>query len=252
MSFDFAVALESIRSDSDRIVAALEADRDAAIPWCGDWTVKDCAQHVGGLHHVVAQVIEGRPDANFGLFKTLETPDVADPSLGRWLADGTTALVDQLRRSPSDDACWSFWPPRQTVACWPRRQAHETFVHRWDAETAAGVAVAPADPELAADGVDEYLDVFVAMMRQRRSAPGAGETVHVHCTDAPGEWFLTFPATSEQTLRREHAKGDVAFRGPAEGLLLFLWGRLPAEKAGVEAIGDESIASRWNELAPPI
>ena len=24
---------------------------------------------------------------------------------------------------------------------------------------------------------------------------------------------------------REHAKGDVAFRGPAEALLLFLWGR---------------------------
>jgi uncharacterized protein (TIGR03083 family) len=252
VTFDPVAGIQSIQSDSDRLVAALATDRDAAIPWCGEWTVKDCALHVGGLHHIVAQVLEGRPDANFGLFKTLETPDATDPSLGQWVAEGTTALVDQLRRSPSHDACWSFWPPNQTVAFWPRRQAHETFVHRWDAETAAGVAVASADPALAADGVDEYLDIFVAMMRQRRSAPGAGETVHVHCTDTPGEWFLELPATGEQTLRREHAKGDVALRGPAEGLLLFLWGRLAAEKAGVETIGDPSLAARWTELAPPI
>ena len=37
MSLDYIASLES---DSPRIVAALEANRDAPIPWCGDWTVR--------------------------------------------------------------------------------------------------------------------------------------------------------------------------------------------------------------------
>jgi len=104
-------------------VKALAANRDAAIPWCGEWKVQDCARHVGGLHHVVAGVIEGRPTANFGLFKTLGTPKADDPGLGAWVAEGTAALTDQLRSAPTDDACWSFWEPVSTVAFWPRRTA---------------------------------------------------------------------------------------------------------------------------------
>jgi uncharacterized protein (TIGR03083 family) len=249
MNIDFVAA---VQSDSDRIVTALEANRDGAIPWCGDWTVKDCAQHISSLQHVIAQVIEGRPTANFGLFESLASPKADDPALGQWVAEGTAALVDQLRRTPPDETCWSWWPEGQTAAFWARRAAHETLVHRWDIEQGAGVAVVPADPALAADGIDEYLDVMVGMMRVLHTAPGDGETVHVHCTDTTGEWFLEFPAAGERTLRREHAKGDVAFRGPAEGLLLYLWGRLPADKAGVETIGDASLTARWSELVPSI
>jgi uncharacterized protein (TIGR03083 family) len=249
MSIDYVAA---VQSDSDRIVTALEANRDGAIPWCGDWTVKDCARHVSALQHVIAQVVEGRPTADFGLFQSLTMPEAGDPALGTWVAEGTAALVDQLQRTPHDATCWSWWPDGQTAAFWARRVALETLVHRWDIERGAGVAVVPADPALAADGIDEYLDIMVGMMRQVHTAPGAGETAHVHCTDTPGEWLIEFPEAGKRTLRREHAKGDVAFRGPAEGLLLYLWGRLPADEAGVETIGDASIAARWHELVPVI
>jgi uncharacterized protein (TIGR03083 family) len=161
-------------------------------------------------------------------------------------------LVDQLQRTPPDATCWSWWPDGQTAAFWARRVALETLVHRWDIERGAGVTVVPADPALAADAIDEYLDVFVGLMRTLHTAPGAGESVHVHCTDTNGEWFVEFPAPGVRTLRREHAKGDVAFRGPAEGLLLFLWGRLSADEAGVETIGDASLAARWRDLVPTI
>ena len=249
MSIDYTA---SIQSDSDRMVRALDSNRDAPVPWCGDWTVKDVARHVGGLHHIVAQVIDGRPTANFGLFKTLSQPSADDPGLGSWLAEGTAALVEQLGRASTDEPCWSFWGPVQTVAFWPRRTAHETFVHRWDVERAAGVDIAPGDPALLADGIDEYVDVFLGMMRGLPSTPGGGETVHVHCTDTDGEWFVEFPAPGERVVRREHAKGDVAFRGPAEGLMLYLWGRLPADEAGVEIVGDTTLADRWAELAPSV
>ena len=249
MSLDYVA---SVQSDSDRILKALESAPDAPIPWCGDWTVKDCAHHVGGLHHIVAKVIEGRPTATFGLFKSLDPPTATDPGLAQWISEGTAALVEQLQQTPPDEPCWTFWAPVPTVAFWPRRTAHETMVHRWDIERAAGVTIVPHDPALAADGVDEYLDVFVDLARRGNSTPGAGETAHVHCTDTTGEWFLEFPASGQRTLRREHAKGDVAFRGPAEGLLLFLWGHESADDAGVETIGDASLAQRWRELVPAI
>lgn len=244
--------LASIASDSERARRALDANRDRAIPWSDSWTVQDCVQHVGAVHHVVSKVIAGRPTADFGAFGSLDIPDAEDPALGEWVADGTSRLLEQLRTVAPDEECWSWWPEGRTPAFWARRMAHETVVHRWDAESGAGGPPTPIEPALAADGVDEFLDVFVGMTRFRNKAPGAGETAHVHCTDTDGEWLITFPDTGARELRREHAKGDVAFRGPAEGLLLFLWGRVDPAAAGVEVIGDDTVVSRWRELIPPV
>jgi uncharacterized protein (TIGR03083 family) len=249
MSFDYP---SIVQADSDRVVAALAANRDAVIPWSDGWTVKECARHVGGLHHVIAQIVADRPTASFGVFKSLAQPDADDPALGPWIAEGTAAMVEQLRTVRADETAWSWWPEDQTVGFWSRRVALETVVHRWDVELGAGVDMVPTDPAIAADTIDEYLDVFVGLQRVLNTAPGAGETAHVHCTDTDGEWFVEFPAPGERVVRREHAKGDVAFRGPAEGLMLYLWGRVPAEEAGVDVVGDTSLADRWTELAPAI
>ena len=249
VSIDFA---DVIASESARLVAALDASPDAALPWCGSWTVKDCALHVGAAHHVVAKVIEGRPTTDFGYFASLDKPDVSDPALGAWVAEGTAALLDQLGRTSPDDVCWSWWPTGGNVGFWARRMAHETLVHRWDVEQGAGGTPAPMDPAVASDSVDEYLDVFVGLVRHLGSSPGAGESVHVHCTDGPGEWLLSFPAPGQRELRREHAKGDVALRGTAEGLLLYVWGRQGAAEAGVDVVGDQAMLGRWRELIPTI
>jgi uncharacterized protein (TIGR03083 family) len=247
MTIDYTAAIEA---HSARLVAALAANRDAPIPWCGDWTVADCAQHVGSVHHVVAQVVADRPAANFELFATLERPDASDVALGAWLADGTAALVRAVRAAEPAEPAWSWWPSDATVGFWARRMAHETLVHRWDAERGAGIDAASVDVALAADGVDEFLEIFVATTRALHRAPGAGETVHVHCTDTDGEWLIALPAPGTYEFRREHSKGDVALRGPAESLLLFCWGRVTADEAGIEIIGDASIARRWRDLAP--
>ncbi|HEX4492751.1 MAG TPA: maleylpyruvate isomerase family mycothiol-dependent enzyme [Acidimicrobiia bacterium] len=244
--------LDAIEIASNRMADALDADRNAPIPWCGDWTVEDCVQHVGGLQHVIVGVIDGRPAANFGLFKTLNPPKADDPALGSWFREGSAALLDRLRNTAFDELCWTFSSDTPTVEFWARRCAHETFVHGWDVARAAGIEPPTVSAEMVSDGLDEYLDMFTAMMRGAHQSPGAGETAHVHCTDAAGEWLITFPEAGARTLTREHAKGDVAFRGPAEGLLLYFWGRLFAEEAGIEIIGDPALASRWSELVPSV
>jgi predicted lipid carrier protein YhbT len=78
----------------------------------------------------------------------------------------------------------------------------------------------------------------------------AGPSIHVHCTDTEGEWLVQLPADGERVVTREHAKADVALRGPAEGLLLMLWGRLDSAAADLEVIGDTDVVNRWVELFP--
>jgi uncharacterized protein (TIGR03083 family) len=245
MGLDFARIIEG---GSQRALAALAADADGTVSWCGDWRVADVVAHIGGGHLMTAKIIEGRPDADLSVRSEIDPPE--DPAaLADWVAAATAALIDQLARTEPGDACWSWYPDDMTVGFWARRMAHETLVHRWDAERGAGVEVVPMAPAEASDGIDEMLEVFAGLTRVLFEAPGNGESAHLHCTDTEGEWLITFPAPSERVVTREHAKGDVAFRGPAESLLLFLWGRDGGE---VDTVGDQGVADRWRELVPPM
>ena len=71
-------------------------------------------------------------------------------------------------------------------------------------------------------------------------------SIHLHRTDGKGEWLIK-PFGNEIVITREHAKGDVAVRGSALALLLFLWGRNPR---GLEIFGDPNLAQAWGSLAP--
>ena len=52
-------------------------------------------------------------------------------------------------------------------------------------------------------------------------------------------------ATARWPSPREHAKGDVAARGTASDLLLFLWGRVPA--TALEVFGDAELLDRFQD-----
>lgn len=243
--------LAALRADTARIAAALRDAGDEPIAWCGDWAVRDCAHHVAGLHRAVHRVVTGRPDATFATaFSDLAIPAADDPGLADSMTAGAAEVVDLLAATAWDEPCWSFGPAARTVAFWPRRMAHETFVHRWDVERAAGATAPAAEPVGAADGVDEYLDVFVAMMRRRVGAPGAGESVLVDTPDAGRRWVVGFPAPGERTLARGDGPADAVLSGPAEAVLLHLWGRPVG--ADVTFDGAARVVRRWRELSPPI
>ena len=248
MTLDY---LSIISEETSRIVNAYEHDRDAAIPWSDRWTVGTVARHVAATQHVVAEIVRGRPDEDFGLFGELHSPTKDDPEFVEWVRSGTASLLEQLSSVPADDECWSWFVPGHRVGWWARRMAFEAVVHRWDADAAQGKETSVAS-DVAADGIDEYLDVFVAASRATNDAP-AGPTVSFECSDRSDRWLLDLSERGERVVSREPRAASARICGPAEQLLLVVWGRLPASDApGVEVSGDVAVLDRWSELVPPM
>jgi uncharacterized protein (TIGR03083 family) len=245
--------LSIISDESSRIVRAYELDRRAAVPWSDRWTIATVARHVAATHHVVADVIGGRPDADFGLFGGLQLPPKDSPEFVDWSRTGTGSLLDQLVSVPADDECWSWFEPGRRVGWWARRMAFEAAVHRSDTDAAQGNEFSVAsDVAVAADGVDEYLDVFVASSRAANDAP-AGPTISFECSDRTEQWWLDLSSRGKRTVSLEPRDASVRIRGTAEQLLLVVWGRISAtEAAGIEVSGDVRELDRWVDLVPPM
>ncbi len=241
--------LTIISDEGSRIVDAFERDRQAAVPWSDRWTVATVARHVAATHHVVAEIVRGRPDADFGLFGQLQTPAKDSPEFVEWFRSGTASLLKQLSSVPADEECWSWYAPGRSVGWWTRRMALEAVIHRWDTDAAQGLDFSVA-PDVAADGIDEFLDVFVAAARAGHDSP-AGPTMKLECSDRSERWWLDLSDRGERTVSRERRDASVRIRGTAEQLLLMLWGRVPVT-AVVEVTGDVGALERWSELIPPM
>jgi uncharacterized protein (TIGR03083 family) len=172
-----------------------------------------------------------------------------------WLHEGAERLIATVREAGADPV-WAFTGLRP-ASFWARRMAHETAVHRADAEIAVGRAPDLA-AELAADAIDEWLGIMSGLMTDgtddpRLSALPAGCSLHVHATDdgLDGAGELTVYRTPAGiTMEHGHAKGDVALRGPAAQILFVLVRRLPPDDPSVEVLGDPAALSRWLEHTP--
>ncbi len=169
------------------------------------------------------------------------------PGVLAWYAAGVEPMLAAFDGTDLEVTV-NTWAGERPRAWWLRRLLHETAVHRWDIDAASTRAdgAEPIHPEVATDGVDELFENFLPLVADRFA--GAGETMHLHATDAEGEWLVHFDADGT-TVEREHAKGDVAVRAGASDLLLLLWNRLPVSSSRFETFGDTSIVDRWQQLA---
>jgi uncharacterized protein (TIGR03083 family) len=221
------------------------ADLATPVPTCPGWDLEALAKHVGVIHRWAAQMTrDGLTDRLD--FREIEGRAQADgQSRADWLRAGGDLLVGQLRAHSPHTAVWT-WGPGGTVGWWARRMTYETFVHRSDAVLALG-----GEPELAAvlavDGVDEFLGNLLAAAAFAPAVDelrGDGETLHLHSTDAEGEWMVTLTADGF-TADHGHGKGDVAVRGAAVDLLLLVYGRRAADDVRLERFGDAALLDRW-------
>ncbi|MFM7615975.1 MAG: maleylpyruvate isomerase family mycothiol-dependent enzyme [Actinomycetes bacterium] len=230
--------LTSIPRDARATAAVLAAvGPDAAVPATPEWDLGRLVKHMGMVLAWQTASVERRPEQVAPRSLDLGLPeDRAD--YGPWLVALADLAVAVLRGAPADDECWT-WTDDRTVGFWSRRLMHEIAVHRWDAESALG-APSAIEADVAVDAIDELLTVLV----HRADVPsaGSGETIHLHATDAEGEWLITRGAAG-MTVLREHAKGDVAVRGSANDLLLVIMGRIDVD--AVEVLGDGEVLAAW-------
>jgi len=238
---DGATFVSALRAEGAALAEAARLGLDADVPSCPGWSVADLVRHTGIVHAHKDDIVRNRLRENPS---ERPVPPADDGSLLGWYEEGAARLADLLEATPPSTPVWTWFEPDQTVGFWQRRMAHETAVHRVDAQLAHGGGD-PVESRLAADGVDELLDVILV---EGLEAPvgGAGELVHLHATDAPGEWLLEL-GPDRVGVRRGHAKGSAAARGTASDLLLFLWGRAPAER--LETFGDAGLLARLRQLA---
>jgi uncharacterized protein (TIGR03083 family) len=237
---DHGAYISALRWNGDAAAnAARKTPMETMVPSCPEWTFRDLAHHLGSHHRWVAGNLDQPPDGP--AFKQREEPP-ADEAVPDWLAAGAEMLATKLEATDPAQPCWTWVPFDQSVGFWSRRTTHETAMHRWDAQNAGAVAE-DVESELAADGVDEYLGILGAFRGRR--FPEAG-SIHLHTTDTPGEWLVLLDADGVQ-LTREHAKGDVAVRGPASEVLLVLMGRKTMD--AVDVFGEAPLFERFRKHA---
>ena len=242
---------------STATLAALTGREDLSrpVPSCPDWTLRQLATHVGRVHRWVAEILRTRAAESIP-FRSVPDGRFPDDPAGRpgWLTAGAGRLIGELSQLGTDQV-WAFGSQRP-AGFWARRMTHETAVHRADAELATGTTPV-IEPDIAADGIDEWLTVMSAPRRRgdpdsRLAGLKPGGSLHVHAGDVPsgpGEWLVSH-APGGIEVRREHGRGDAALRGPASGLLLVLTRRLTPEQAGAEVLGDPAVLETWLAATP--
>ncbi|MFI0258376.1 maleylpyruvate isomerase family mycothiol-dependent enzyme [Streptomyces sp. NPDC017056] len=246
---DIAEFTESLRRDGQLLADAAEkAGAHAPVPTCPQWRVRDLLIHMGQVHRWATGFVEhGRQEPA----PLPEAPRLPDDALADWLRDGCRKLVETLRAAPADLSCWTFLPAPSPPAFWARRQAHETAVHRADAEAALGAGHTAADPAFAADGIDELLVGIHARERSpmRTEMP---KTLLIRATGAAGAaWKVALsdaPPRAERIPLTAATGGDAAdcvLEGAASDLYFALWNRRPLD--GITVTGEVSLARLWQE-----
>ena len=245
--------VDALRREGERLADAAErAGLGAAVPPCPPWLVKDLLRHTGYVHRWAARHVTECPDhiLDGGPEQEMLRGGAPDPELLDWFRAGHAALVETLTMADPTLEYATFMPAPSSLAFWARRQAHETAIHRADAQSAAGTTPGyPAD--FAADGIDELIMGFG---RRRKYQPGSGPKtadgalLRVLAADTGGAWSIE---ACEGRLQPRRGTSDSSagtactVSGPASGLYLYLWNRADASRAGVTVTGDPAPLASW-------
>jgi uncharacterized protein (TIGR03083 family) len=239
--------LAVLAEDGRRLVeAAGRVGLDAAVPTCPGWLVRDLLRHVGGVHRWAASfVATGRrepypaEDEERQFFRV-----VPDGELLEWAWRGHADLAQALSAAEPATVCWAFLPAPSPLAFWARRQAHETAIHRADAEAATGLT--PGwDPEFAIDGVEELLRGFLARRPERITADPPA-SVALAATDVEAAWTIELRPDGLRVIDGAHP-ATLTVTAPASDLYLLLWNRVGVDQ--LDAHGDPRVFDDWRGKA---
>ncbi|MGC4748867.1 maleylpyruvate isomerase family mycothiol-dependent enzyme [Micromonospora sp. DT201] len=232
----------ALRAEGPAFAAAVaEAPPETPVLSCPGWTVTDLTLHLARIYHWVSSF------AGAGLTTQPDRQDRAEVEAGvdplQLWRQGYDRLMTVFDGLDPEAPAWNWAPQPKKAGFWPRRIAHETAVHRWDAQLAIA-AGEPVEAKLAADGVSEVLDTWLPAGRRRTPGDWHG-VVQLTATDAAQEWYLRLRGEGVALLDTatifdhddHHARAQVS--GTASDLLLALWGRMSFET--LDVAGDHTL-----------
>lgn len=254
--------IRALRREGETMAAAAQqAGLTAGVPSCPGWQARDLLRHTGCVHRWAANYVTHQLTAEVEEMPESEQLRSGPPDAGllSWFRAGHAALADALAAAPPDLACWTFLDAPSPRAFWARRQAHETAIHRVDAELAKGGKLTEFDPDFAADGVDELISGFLRRNARRGAASRnpPSRRICVLASDAGTAWEVGLSSDGQEVVtagpRDETGAGqpghdaDCIVTGPAAGLYLLLWNRADPAAAGVAAGGDVALLRLWRQ-----
>jgi len=224
--------LDAIRADSDLLVSAALKGMGAEIPAYPGWTARELVVHTGQVHWSKGEVVRDRRTEN------RDSDDVAvppDSELIDWFIKGSEMLVDTLAMADPATPVWTWIEDDQTASFWFRRMAHETLIHRVDAEQAHG-SVTSTSPELCADGIDEILTRFIGGPPGWASIEEGEGIIELRAFER--SWFIRRDTYSGTTPSGRFVEKDWVYNpvdpvsepativsGTAQAMSQWLWGR---------------------------
>lgn len=224
--------------------AICAADPAAKVPGCPEWTADVLAHHVAQTYlHKVECIRLGAFPENW--------PPQLDPDPVVALDHEFAALTAAFAAHDPADAAATWHDPDQTVGFWIRRMAHETVIHRVDAQQVAGFALAPIDDDLALDGIDEFLSLFIGFFSRKYpeeygSALREPDRRPLAVCAGGRMWTLTTTEVGVDVERvGESAAAAVTVSGEPGDVLLWLWVR---SEEGVRIEGDERALAQLKAL----
>lgn len=234
--------------------AIIAAPADANVPTCPDWTVADLAEHTAEVYRHKATTIRLGDFPKPWPPEASERPERPEASPADDLTSAFAELIRELSERAPTDPARTWHEPDQTVGFWLRRMAHETVIHRIDAELAAGREVSKIDDDLALDGVDEVLNLYCAyrgtvwrdecgdLLDDPDARPitvQAGQSRWVVRTTKAG---LQIAEADAQTAAQSAASAS----GQPGSMLRWLWNR--AADDTVALTGDEALLGKFRAL----
>ncbi|GIG58579.1 hypothetical protein Lfu02_29510 [Longispora fulva] len=225
-------------ADDTARLAAVATDLDARVPSCPDWTVEDLVRHVAQvyLHKVQCMRLGHHPE-------DWPHDHSAEPALALLTRAHAELEAEFAARAP-ESTTYTWYGPDQTVGFWVRRMAQEAAVHRVDAELAAGqVTLVAAD--LAADGVDEVLRIFLAWTSiQWPEDYTLTDAPVVEVRTGGRSWFVR-PTVAGVFVEAE-GEAATTISGEPSDVLLWLWRRVGDD--AVTITGDPAGAKTLHDL----
>lgn len=259
----------SVRVDHGRMVDVLttegqlltaathDARRDRAVPGPSGRTLGETVRHAGDLCEQALSSMEAGDSHGAGAGGTVlngsgarHAPLPEGASLRELTGRFTARLAELLAEfsmRPPEESCPTWWPEEAATSFWVRRAVHATTVARVDVQAAADVERTPIYGDVALDGIEEVLRVWLDYRLHSLGIKGV-RTGSVEVAAGDHRWRVdTTPERTTVSRGPGSRPASARLGGEPWAVYLWLWGRLPDRS--VETSGDPDVlAQLWGLL----